>query len=165
MKLKWLWVCCCCLLLAGCGYHLRGHAPLPPQLQALNLQSSAPYSQLSKQLRRSLRNRGAHLTQAAPITLRILTQDMSDRIVSIGLSTITRQKIFTLLIQYQLEDPKGNIIHPQQNVQVQKFVTFDSNQILGSTTQEELIISELNQEAVNQLIEQLILILSSPREN
>jgi LPS-assembly lipoprotein len=162
MKSTWLWVCCCCLLLAGCAYHLRGHAPLPPQLQTLNLKSSSPYSQFSKQLRRSLLNRGARLTQTAPITLRILTEDESDRIVSISLSTITRQKIFTLLIQYQLEDRKGNITHPQQNVQVQKFVTFDSNQILGSTTQEELILSELRQEAVDQLIEQLILILSSP---
>ena len=161
---RWIVWGCVLFIISGCSLHTRHQDPWPVALRSLELVSFNPYSQFSKQLRQSLLNRGARLYAKAPIRLRILAEDLSERIISISLSTNTRQKLLTLQIQYQLEDAKGAIIGQQQTVLVKKFVTLDSNEILGSMTQEQQIELELTQQAVRQLLNQLVIRFSGTAE-
>ena len=48
--------------LVGCGFHLRGRTPWPDALQPLYLDTSTPYSALSKTLREIFRQRGIQLS-------------------------------------------------------------------------------------------------------
>lgn len=73
---------CCSLLLAACGFHLQGTTLIPPALHTLYVESDAPYSALTKNLRFSLESNQIKLVaepKEAPFTLTVSNEQQNIR--------------------------------------------------------------------------------------
>lgn len=146
------------LSLTACGFHLRGHEPLPPQLQVLYIESNDPYGQFTKDLKQTLTSLGITLVetaQAAPITLQILGESTNQQQTSQGASGQIATSILTASMAYQLLDSKGRIIQPPQNVSTSRSFTNNANQVLGNTSEQLNLEDDMRRDLINQLLNRL----------
>ena len=144
----------CLLLITACGWHLRGTQPLPVDLQTLYLQTSDPYSDLSKSLRRGLKAAGVTLVPAAddaPYTLSILGQDTNRRTIS----TTERGKVaeyeLTVQLRYSIKAGAKTVLGPDA-IDTTRVYVFDENNVASTYEEEQLLISEIQRDLVQQLI-------------
>lgn len=146
------------LLLSGCGFHLRGHEPLPPQLQTLYLQSDAPYGSLTKQLEQTLRSAGVVVTtepQSAPYTLQIQNENLGQLITGQGVSGQLATYLLTYSVSYQLLDAKGRAIQPQQSIVATRSYSISANQVLGDTSVKNNLEEDMRRDLITQLLNRL----------
>lgn len=146
------------LLLTGCGFHLRGYEPLPPQLHILYLETSAPFSPFNKQLRQTLRSMGICFVTCvakAPITLQLLDESFSQTTTSVSSGGQVTTYLLTQTISYQLKDLRGNILQGPQCVSTSRSYSISSSQILGDTSALENLRMEMERDVVYQLLNHL----------
>ena len=152
---KLLIVSFCLLLTTACGWHLRGYQPLPDDLQTLHLQTVDPYSNLNKSLRRSLQAAGVTLVPVqsdAPYTLDILGQDTRRRTIS----TTERGKVaeyeLTVQLRYAIKTADNKTLLGPDSIDVTRVYVFDENNVASTYEEEQLLISEIQRDMVQQLI-------------
>lgn len=156
-------------LLAGCGFHLAGHQPLPPQLQKVYIQISNPYSvdvpplqrALSQRLVRSGGSVVGNLSQAhAVLHLSNLTQ--ARETVAIGPDGRALEYRLITSVDYSLE-VGGKILLPAETQTVSSDYSFSTRQILAKEEEQsrlqayiqdelaELILMRINAELTHPL--------------
>ncbi len=146
------------ILLSGCGFHLRGYAPLPAQLHVLHLQTDEPYSPLSKRLQKILQSMGIILVpcaQQAPVTLQILASNFIQMITSVGSSGQITTYILTQTIVYQLTDCSNKVIYGPQTVSTTRTYSIAANQILGDTAALNSLKNEMQRDVIYQILNHL----------
>lgn len=145
-------------ILSGCGFHLRGHEPLPPQLHILYLETASPYSPLTKQIQQTLNSIGIILVpcaQQAPVTLKILCSDFTQVITSIGSSGQITTYLLTQTITYQLMNCKGCVIHGPLIACTTRTYSIAANQILGDTAALNSLRIEMQRDVIYQILNHL----------
>jgi LPS-assembly lipoprotein len=144
--------------IAGCGFHLRGNFKLPPNLQQLYITSDNLYGPVTTQLKQILSHSGVELEdQPRPeiITLSVNNQRYSQTTFSQSASAKTTQYTLYFSLDYELQNNKGLTLYGPKTVSVQGNYTVNQDAVLTTSTQEDALRSELQQQAVYQLIEQL----------
>ena len=147
-----------CLILAGCGFHLRGHEPLPPQLHVLYIQSDNPYGAFTKLLNRTLHGIGIILAKSskdAPYTLQIISETSNQELTSQGASGQLSTYLLTYSVVYQLLDVHGRVISGPTTVTASRSYSAAANQILGDTNVQSSLKSDMQLDAVVQLLNHL----------
>lgn len=147
-----------CFFLFSCGFHLRGSYQLPPNLKAIYLQSSTPYSPLMNQLRQSLKASQVNVVDdpmKAPFTLNIQSENLSTSQTSIGGSEVARQYTVTYSASYTLQDAKGKTIFGPRTASTQTTLTLMSNEELTSSSKLNDTKLGMTQELVSQILFQL----------
>lgn len=145
-------------VIAGCGFHLRGHEPLPVQLHTMYLESNQPYSSLTKQLQQTLQSVGVTLTQtaqAAPVTLQLLQDNFTQTTTAIGSGLQTSTYLLNYSISYQLLDNKGRVLQAPQTINTTRNYSITSNQILGDTNVQANLKDEMQRDVIYQLFNHL----------
>ncbi len=146
------------LLLTGCGFHLRGLAPLAPPLQHLYIQSQGPYGLLEQKLRTSLPLTGVHVMptpEGADTILVLSREDQSQQLISVGGTQQTRQYNLILTVIFAITDPAGNILVPPQSVSETRILTLQSSQILGTTNEQDALYQLMRQAVVYDIMNRL----------
>jgi LPS-assembly lipoprotein len=146
------------LALAGCGFHLRGYASLPAQLHVLYVQSDKPYGALSKQLQQTLRSMGVIIApnaQAAPLSLQILAENNSQQLTSQGVSGQLATYTLSSTVIYQLANAQGRVIQSAQTVTASRSFSMNANQVLGDTSVQAGLQSDMQRDLVYQLVNRL----------
>jgi LPS-assembly lipoprotein len=131
------------LLMAACGFQLRGMVTLPPQLQTVYLRYPPAQNKLGNILHSSLKSIGVKVADdpdQAPITLEILDETTSTVQLTVGTSQDTRDYRATLAASYQLRDNDGQVIYGPRSVSDQTTVTVLSNELIDSSN--KLLIAE-----------------------
>jgi LPS-assembly lipoprotein len=147
-----------CLLLAGCGFHLRGQEELAPPFKKMYLQTSDPYGQLSRNIRQYLKFSGVELTdspQAAETVLAILHEYNSEQLLSIGGTQQTRQYNITLTVSFEVTAPDGRVLLPPESLSETRALTILSNQILGGSNEENNLYVQMRRAIVYDIISRL----------
>lgn len=158
MLKKLIIICLLGFAVSGCGFHLRGHFPLPPQLHYLYLQTNNPYTPLSKDLRRALLTTGIRLAtypNAAPVTLNIISDTFGQSITSIGSSQQVTTYFLTYTVIYQLTDASGHVLLCPQTIITNRTYSIASNQILADTTTLTTLQIEMRRDAIFQMLNRL----------
>lgn len=146
------------LSLTACGFHLRGHAPLPPQLRVLYLKSDNPNSTFIKQMKQVLRSIGVTLVddaQSAPVTLQILNESTGQQLVSLGVSGQLATYLLSANVTYQLLDSHGQALQPPRTVGTSRNFSINANQVLGDMSVRSGLQEEMQRDLINQLFNQL----------
>ncbi len=150
------------LAVTGCGFHLRGHQPLPEELKVLHLQTNSPYSDFTKQLKSFLTSAKVVLvdtSQAAPLTLQILSERSSQQLASVSASGQTNAYSLLYTVTYVLLDRQGQPIQAPQTVSTSRSYSVTSNQVLGDTNVQNILIAQMQRDVIYQMLNRL----SSPR--
>ena len=146
------------LTITGCGFHLRGHEPMPPQLKVLFLQTAKPFSKLTKDLQRIFQRSGVLLTcnsHNAPVTLQIMVDNFTQSTTSIGSSGQVTTYILNYTIVYQLLDSCGHVLVPPQTITSTRSYAITSNQLLSNINALSSLQDEMRRELIYQLFNRL----------
>ena len=146
------------LILTSCGFHLRGHISIPPELKTLYLQSNTPYGDFEQTLRANLRSYNITLTDTAvkaPLTLAILNTAWQQTPGAFSTNLTTRQYTLTLTVSYQVLAHDGTVVIPTNSVTANTAFTIDSSQLLSSTDLGQQYHDNLQQDAASRLMSQL----------
>jgi LPS-assembly lipoprotein len=145
-------------LLSSCGFHLRGMMHIPIWLNNIAIIIKNNDKQLLSILKTRLEGYTIQVNPDPALAKYwlVINQEVVQRqIISVGSSTNPRQYTLLLTLEFMLQTSKGQIIKIPRTVSVTRQLTINNDRILGSTDEENILISEMKQDAVTQIINQL----------
>jgi LPS-assembly lipoprotein len=156
------------LLLTGCGFHLRGDIPGSTQEKTLFLSGVAKGNPFYADFNRSLIAGGGIMAVKPAEASAIINVTMVRHLRRpITLSAVGRANMFDLTFRviYEVQGPKGNILIPEKELMVRReyFNTQDSP--LGQGLEEVQIRSEMEMEAAQTLLRQVVFTLRDKPAN
>ena len=154
---------CICLIgllfsIAGCGFQIRGHSLLAPQMRVVYVRTMNPYSGLSGDLRENFCALGVRVADnayQAPVTLHILTEKFQQDRITLSATSLLSQYVLSYEVDYQLERPNGELLLAPRKIRVTHNYTVNANQILGVDNEVPLLRQDMRREVIYQLINQL----------
>jgi len=144
------------LLLASCGFQLRGTAPLP--FASLYIQAPV-HSQLAVQLRRAVRaTDGTRLTETpeeAQVVLQILNEGQEKKILSLSGGGRVSEYELRYRVSFRLTDAKNREHIPASELLLRRDYSFNDEQALAKEAEEKLLYRHMRDDAVQQLVRRL----------
>ena len=132
-------------MLIGCGFHLQGQVQLAKPIHRLYLQTNDPYGYLARSLESYLKLSNVTLVpkEKADAVLVILRDEPIQTFLSVSSTQQTRQYNLTVIVEFEITDPEGRILASRQVLSETKPITFQSNQILGSSNEANLFYQQM----------------------
>lgn len=146
-------------LLAGCGFHLRGEISVAPQMKNLYVQGISQYSDFGIELRRSLESQGITVAEnpASASAILVLAKPLYNR----RLLSVSAQsgKVAEYELNYSVlmsvKDREGKELLAPQEIRQLRDYTFDQNNVLGKSTEEARLRSDMESAIVRQVLNRL----------
>ena len=131
--------------LAGCGFQLQGEAELPPEMASTVISTENPYSQFVRRLTILLEQNGASVvdTPTATAVLEIPLDEVRKDVLSIGGTARIREYRVVHRVRFRLVDADGGVLVPEQSLEQSRVISFDEQDILAATREEEFLRDEL----------------------
>lgn len=147
------------LILAGCGFQLRGAATVPDELKTLYIQGvNTRQDSFGRQLKRALQRNGIQVLddyEEGAALLTVLENRYERNVLSVGNDAKVREFELETWVVYQITDKTGEIIGEQQRVEARRDYQFDRGQILAMDEQERVLREDLNNQMVQSIIRRL----------
>ena len=150
------------LLLAGCGFQLRGQADLPPELAVVYIQSiqgiGMPPGILSRRLQTVLVGSGVNVVRdpaQATATITILNEGSVRRAVAADRFDIKRSYFLVYNATYQVTLANGKTLISAEGISANRNLLFDENRVLGFEAAQESLIDSMADELAWQIIRRL----------
>jgi LPS-assembly lipoprotein len=150
------------LLIAGCGFHLRGAPDIPPEMARTYIATDDPYSLFYRKLRERLEASGVNVVDSAAnatAELAILSDDTGQRVLSVSARNVPREYEVYYTIYYSLVSGAAILIEPQLKTLTRDY-TYDETRVLGKEKEEQL----LREAIADDLVRVVLIQLSSLRE-
>lgn len=171
---KWQWAftkrCPFCMItllallivLAGCGFKLRGEADLPPELAKTYINSNrppgAPPSSLGRTLNDLLVANGVEVTespQGATAVIELVDERIRRRIVASDSIGDTREYTFTLEVDYRVAMPNGRPLLAMDTLRLSRDIIYAESEVLGRQEGEAITLREMESSAAQAIIRRL----------
>ncbi|MCB1823882.1 MAG: hypothetical protein KDJ54_04575 [Candidatus Competibacteraceae bacterium] len=150
------------LLLAGCGFQLRGQAQLPPELSVVYVQSQTtigtPPGALSRKLRRLLADNGVTVTRdpaQAKAVIAILREGSGRRVVAVDRLNVKRQYFLAYDAAYQVTLANGKTLIPLEGLSANRTLLFDENAVLGFEAAQEILVDNMAEDLAWRIVRRL----------
>ena len=147
------------LLLAGCGFHLRGNIDLPAELQRMYIEGTSRYSGLGLELRRSLRANGVDVvekTSNSQVVLKVSGTNYRKRLLSVsGTSGKTAEYELVYSLSVSLQDRQGKVLLAPQTLRQLRDYTYDRDNVLGKGNEEARFRVEMERDLARQILRRL----------
>ncbi|WP_462319870.1 LPS-assembly lipoprotein LptE [Halochromatium sp.] len=141
------------LLLAGCGFHLRGAVDIPAALEPVYIQSGGL---VGEAINERLRGSGVPVTGTATeagMVLRILGQSRSSRVVAVDRAGKALAYALEFRVSFDATDASGQRLIPEQQLSLER--TFDDNPdvaVLGKQLESDIIYQDMADDAADQVL-------------
>lgn len=140
--------------LGACGFHLRGGAQLPAQMQRVYLKVNGG-GDLQRELARQLEVSGATLVDAPGPGVAEMTVPEA-RFSTTALTFTGQARVGEYAVRYhvrfQVRDAAGKVLLPMQGVRVERDFTFDARDPVGTATQTEQLRKGMLADAVQAIM-------------
>ena len=146
-----------CMVLAACGFQLRGQATLP--FDSMYVQA-APTSQLAIQLKRTVAAgsgvRIADKPDDAQVVLQIMNEVREKQILALSGGGRVREYQLRYRVSYRLTDNKSvNVYIPPSEIVLLRDFSFNDAEALAKQSEEALLYRDMQSDAVQQLVRRL----------
>lgn len=147
------------LVLAGCGFQLRGEASVPDALKTMYIQGvNTQQDYLGLQLKRSLIRNGIQVLdeyQEGAAIFTVLENRYERHVLSVGGDAKVSEYELEAWVVYRVTDDKGELLGEQQRVEARRDYQFDRTQILAMDEQERVLREDLNKQIVQSILRRL----------
>ncbi len=146
------------LLIAGCGFHLRGSAALPDSLKVMYVQGISLQRDLGLELKRGLQSNDVTVLseyQADSAVLTILENKFERHVLSVGSDAKVSEYELYNLLRYKLTDSSGKVVIESDKVEAVRDYRFNQNEVLASGQEESQLRQALNEQLVQSLLRRL----------
>jgi LPS-assembly lipoprotein len=144
------------LLLAGCGFQLRGQSALP--FESMYVQTS-PGSLFANELVRSVRassqTRIANNPKDAQVILQILPELRERIILSLSGSGRVRELTLRYRVSYRLYDQNNKEYIPMSEISLRRDLSYSDTDVIAKEQEETLLYRDMQDDAVQQLLRRL----------
>ncbi|MEO8719441.1 MAG: LPS assembly lipoprotein LptE [Burkholderiales bacterium] len=143
------------LLLAACGFQLRGAAALPFETLYVPGATSGIALDLKRNIQSGSTTRVVDDPKAAEALLQFTEETRAKEILS--LSTAGRVREFRLVyrVRFRVGDGKGGEFLPPTTVVLSRNVTYDDSVALAKETEEQLLFRDMQNDMVQQIMRRL----------
>lgn len=146
------------LALAGCGFHLRKEANLPPSMQRIVLVGVDPNSALGKDLAKALPRSGATIVDKAEdgvAVMKFVANAFNTDVLSVSGTARANEYSLRYHVEFLVEDVAGTALLPKQTIELSREFTFDASQALGVAAETDLLTKELQRDMVQTILRRL----------
>jgi len=143
------------LLLAGCGFRLRGTADMPFQTLYLPSADSGIGLDLKRNVQAGTRARVVDDPKQAEAILVFSDENREKNILS--LTGAGRVSEFQLLyrVGFRVHDGKGGDYVPQTSIALTRDITFNDTDVLAKEAEEQLLFRDMQNDMVQQIMRRL----------
>ena len=145
------------LLLGGCGFQLRGEAKLPPEMAHTQMIIDDPYSTLARRVTIMLERSGVRFVGAEQATaiLEIPQTEVVTEVLTIADNARVREYRLTYTVRFRLTGGDGRELIGWQTLRQAREISFDEQQILASSREQEYLREELADTLAQLLVARL----------
>jgi LPS-assembly lipoprotein len=145
------------LLSSACGYQLRGEARLPPEMAQTQMVIDDDYSTLARRVRVMLERSGVQIVTGAQATaiLEIPQNEVVTEVLTIADNARVREYRVTHTVRFRLTDPGGAELIGWQTLRQAREISFDEQQILASSREQEYLREDLAETLAQLLVARL----------
>ena len=145
------------LLCTGCGFQLRDNVELPPQMAKTQMVVDDEYSPLARRVRVMLEQNGVQFvgSKSASAILEIPVNRVVTDVLTIGDNARVREYRVSHTVRFRLLDANGEVLVDWQNLRQAREVSFDEQQILAGSREQEYLKKELAETLSRLLIARL----------
>jgi LPS-assembly lipoprotein len=150
--------------LSGCGFQLAGGRELPVAMQATFIETTNPYSDFYRALRKSLSQQGITVTaqrSAATATLQILEDSTGQRVLSVSARNIPREFEVFYVVSFSLQGESGALIDRQEYAVTRNY-RFDETRVLGKDREQRTIRAALADDLARLVLRRLSSVQAAP---
>ncbi|MEO1766298.1 LPS assembly lipoprotein LptE [Thiobacter aerophilum] len=145
---------CLLLVLAGCGFALRGAASLP--YQSLYIENAGP--EMGVELARAIRTTDTRVVDdpaKAQAVLQVLSQQREKQILSIsGAGRVSEYRLL-YRVTFRVRDAAGKELLPVQSIELARELTYDASRALAKEAEEAVLYRDMQSDAVQQILRRL----------
>jgi LPS-assembly lipoprotein len=145
------------LLLSACGFRLRSAAEMPAALARTHITGLNQYDSLYIKLRRALRANGIKIVDAKQATaiLRIINRTRGRRVLSVSASGRVQEFEIYMLVRFEVIGKKNPLRLKNQTLTTTRDFTFNVAQVLGKSSEAELLYENMENELVQLMLYRL----------
>ncbi len=145
------------VLLSACGFQLRGTGTTELTLKELDVSARNAYGETVTQLRQSLEGSGVHVYSGATYKLNLVDEKETQRNLSYASAGRSSEIELTSVVFFEVQG-RDHLTLMSDKVQVQKVVTHDGNNLVGSDSEIIQVRKEMRRELVQRLLVRLQLL-------
>lgn len=170
-KAKLTFILLLSVLIASCGFHLRGSQDLSAILPEVQIQGTSIHSDLGRELKRALTNSKVNVLDESEVLLSITRDSFSKRVLSLDSAGRANQYELNYQLSFSLikkelsesDNKKLRVIDlvSSQNITERREYLFDADLVLAKVDEETRLNNDMRQAAMLQLIRRLTFSLKS----
>ena len=145
------------LLCSACGFQLREDADLPPEMAQTRMVIDDENSTLARRVRDLLERGGVKfvgLDQATAI-LEIPVNNVVTEVLTIGDNARVREYRLSHTVKFRVTDAAGTDIVPMQTMRQAREISFDEQEILATSREQEYLKQDLAETLSRLLVTRL----------
>lgn len=144
------------LLLAGCGFQLRGSFSLPfDTLHIAQPESSELRAAIKRNIEASTQTRVVATAAEAQATLIVLADQSQKKIMSLNSAGRVREYQLERTFVFTVANARGQEFVPQSTIRITREMTFDDAAVLSKQAEETLLWRDIQNDMVQQLMRRL----------
>lgn len=142
------------VLLSACGFQLRGTGTNQLALKELDVSARNAYGDTVTQLRQVLENSGVHVYTGATYKLVLLDEKESQRNLSYASAGRASDVELSTVVNFEVQG-LNQLPLLDDKVEIQKVVSHDGNNIVGSDSEVTQVRKEMRRELIQRLMVRL----------
>lgn len=144
------------LLVAACGFQLRGTAPMPFDSMYVQAASSSQFAvQLKRAVRSGKTTRVAERPEEAQVILQVVNEIQEKEILSLTGGGRVSEFLLRYRVAFRLTDGKNREHIPASEIVLKRDFSFNDEQALAKEAEEALLYRDMRNDAVQQLMRRL----------
>ena len=146
------------LLLAACGFHLRGQKAFELPFQSLYVRSDNAYAPFITELKHAIEENSVQIADApeqAQLTLHIVSEVKDRQILSLSGGGRVREYRLQYRISLRAYDQQQQEWLALEEITLRRDFSYDDAQVLAKEQEEELLYQNMRNDAVRQVLRRL----------
>ena len=145
------------MLVAGCGFHLRGALTTPAEMERTYIASVDRHSLFDRRLRAAMKAAGVQIVEdasSATATFTISIDETDQRVLSVSTRNVPTEFEVFYTVEYGLDDGAKSLLEVQLRTLTRSY-TYDSTLVLGKAKEEELLREAIVDDLVRIVLKQI----------
>ncbi|MGY2290144.1 LPS-assembly lipoprotein LptE [Pseudomonas sp. SDO528_S397] len=145
------------VLLSACGFQLRGTGTTELAIKELDVSARNAYGETVTQLRTVLESSGVKVYTGAPYKLVLVNEQETERSLSYASAGRASDNELSTALNFEIQG-RDHLPLMGDKIQVQKVVSHDGNNLVGSDSEVTQVRKEMRRELVQRMVLRLQLI-------